>query len=134
MWAGARPSTGRRRRAGRAATRATPCAGSEPGSSFAETAPRDLDEDPLEVRLPEALEQIGRRARLDDLAVVHDREPVADPLGLLHVVRGEEQRYAAAFEPVEQVPDCQPRLRIEPGGWLVEHDQLRLVDQCTRDQ
>ena len=39
----------------------------------------------------------GRRVEGQDPAVVHDRHPVAELVGLLHVVRGEEDRLAAAW-------------------------------------
>ena len=40
-------------------------------------------------RLVELADQRGGRARLEDLAVVHDRDPVAQRLGLVHVVGGQ---------------------------------------------
>ena len=41
-----------------------------------------------------ALQQLGRLALLDQAAVVHDRQPVAVALGLLHQVRGHDDRRA----------------------------------------
>ena len=35
-------------------------------------------------------DQLARRAERDDLAVIHDRHAVAQPLGLVHVVRGQQ--------------------------------------------
>src|SRR6476469_3268889 len=51
-------------------------------------------EDLLEVRRRMAPAQLLRRAVLDDAAMVHDRQPVAVALGLLHHVRGHEHRRA----------------------------------------
>ena len=41
-----------------------------------------------------AADELVDRARLEDLAVVHDREPVAQDLRLLHVVRRQQDRPA----------------------------------------
>ena len=43
-------------------------------------------------------DQLGRRAEGDDLAVVDDRHPVAQALGLVHVVGGEQHRAALRRE------------------------------------
>ena len=51
-----------------------------------------------------ALDELARRALGDDPRLVHDHEPVAQLLGLVHVVRGQHQRDAALLEPVEPVP------------------------------
>ena len=70
----------------------------------------------------------------DDPAVVHDQQPVAQPGGLLHVVRGQQQGHPLRLEALERSPDRQPGLRVEPGGRLVEDDQVGLVDQRPGDQ
>ena len=75
----------------------------------------------------------ARRALGHDLAVVHHHEPVAELLGLVHVVRGEHQRDAALLEPVQPVPQHVARLRVEPGGRLVEQQQVGFVDQRAGD-
>ena len=59
--------------------------------------------------------------------VVHDRQPVAELLGLVHVVRGDDQGDALLLQPVEPVPQKVPRLRVEPGGRLVEDQKLRVA-------
>ena len=71
------------------------------------------------------LELVGR-ARRDDRAVVDDQDPVAERVGLVEVVRGEEDRRPASSRSAADVlPQVGPRLRVEPGGRLVEEDQLR---------
>ena len=66
------------------------------------------------------------RVEGEDAAVVHDRDPVAELVGLLHVVRGEEDRLALVVELAEDLPEREAALRIEPGGRLVEEQDLRL--------
>ena len=67
-------------------------------------------------------------------AVVHDHQPVAQLLRLVHVVRGQDQRDAALLEPEQPVPHHVPGLRVKPGGGLVEDQDLRLVDERAGDR
>ena len=66
--------------------------------------------------------------------MVHDDEPVAELLGLVHVVRRQDERHAALLQPVEAVPDDVAGLRVEAGGRLVEQQQLGLVDERAGDR
>ena len=77
--------------------------------------------------------ELVRRALGDDLAVVHDRDPVAERVGLVEVVRGEEDGHALGAQPADLVPHVGPALRVEAGGRLVQEDDLRLVDDAERD-
>ena len=81
-----------------------------------------------------ALDQLARRALGDDLRLVHDDEPVAELLGLVHVVGRQDERHAALLEPVEAVPEQVAGLRVEAGRRLVEQQQVRLVDQRPGDR
>ena len=81
-----------------------------------------------------ALDQLSRRSLGDDLPLVHDDEAVAELLGLLHVVRRQEQCHALALEPVEPVPDDVARLRVQPGRRLVQQKHLRVVDERPGDR
>jgi hypothetical protein len=78
------------------------------------------------------LELVGRALRHDH-AVIDDRDAVAERVGLLHVVRGEEDRGALAAQSADLVPHAGPALRVEPGGGLVEEEHLRFVDDAHRD-
>ena len=49
-------------------------------------------------------------------------------------VRREEHRLAAVADAADQVPDRAARLRVEPGGQLVEEHDLRIVDERQRDE
>ena len=76
----------------------------------------------------------GSRAALgDDAAVVHDDEPVAELLGLVHVVRRDDERDALALEPEQPVPQHVPRLWVETGGRLVEEQHLGVVHEAAGD-
>ena len=46
----------------------------------------------------------------------------------------EEDRLAALADAAHQLPDRAPRLRVQPGGQLVEKHHLRIVDQRQRDE
>ena len=61
--------------------------------------------------------------------MVHDRDAVAQPLGLLHVVGGQQDRAPARAKARDQIPELPPRLRIQARGRLVEEQQLGLADQ-----
>ena len=79
-------------------------------------------------------DQLGGRALGDDHPAVHHHQPVAQLLGLVHVVRGDDLGDALALEPVQPVPQQVAGLRVEPGGRLVEQQQLGVVDQRPGDR
>jgi hypothetical protein len=61
--------------------------------------------------------------------VVHDRDPVAEAVGLLHVVRGEHDRHAALVQRPDAVPQEEPGLGVEVVGRFVQEQHVRLVHQ-----
>ncbi len=77
------------------------------------------------------LEVLGRVDR-EQLAVVDDREPVAELVGLLHVVRGEQDRLAVGVELAEDLPERDAALRVEAGGRLVEEEDRGSVHDRPR--
>ena len=79
-------------------------------------------------------DQLARRAVRDDLAAVHHDEPVAELLGLVHVVRRDHERHALGLQPVEPLPDEVARLRVEARRRLVEDQHVGLGDQRPRDR
>ena len=80
-----------------------------------------------------ALELVGR-ALGDDPPAVHDGQPAGEPVGLLQVVRGEQDgQPLVGGEPPDLVPHGRARLRVQAGGRLVEEQHLRPVDQAERD-
>ena len=80
-----------------------------------------------------AISSAGEPVRDDPSLVEHD-EPVAELLGLVHVVGGEDEADALLLEPEEAVPQDVAGLRVEAGGRLVEQQDLRLVDERAGDR
>ncbi len=78
--------------------------------------------------------ELQRRVERDELAVVDDRDPVAELVRLVHVVRREHHREVAlAAEAIEHLPDRDARHGVEPGRRLVEDEDPRLVHEAARD-
>ena len=75
---------------------------------------------------------VPHRARDLDLAVAQDRHPVGQPLRLVQVVGGEQDRLAERAQVLDRLPAAPPRLRVEAGGRLVEKDQVRVAGQRER--
>ena len=63
---------------------------------------------------------LGRGPAGDDATAVEDREPVAELLGLVHVVRGEHDGGAAGAQLAHELPGVGPGPRVHPRGRLVE--------------
>ena len=63
---------------------------------------------------------------------VDDREAVAELVGLLHVVRGEEDGLALAVQLAEDLPQREAALRVEAGGRLVEEEDRGPVHDRPR--
>src|SRR5688572_8718641 len=87
-----------------------------------------------DLRLDVLGDQRAWRAFGDDATAIHDREAMAEPLGLFHEMRGENERLALLRKPSQPLPDQVPGLRVEPGGRLVHEDELRIVDQRARER
>ena len=68
-----------------------------------------------------AFELRGRVER-EQLAVVHDRDAVAELVGLLHVVRGEQDRLPVGVQLAHDVPERDAALRVKAGGRFVEEE------------
>jgi hypothetical protein len=66
--------------------------------------------------------------------VVDDGDAIAQLVGLVHVVRGQEHRQVAlGLDTAEHLPHRGARDRVEAGGGLVEKEDARLVHQAARD-
>src|SRR5213075_2526252 len=91
---------------------------------------RELDD----VFRAQRCDELARRPEGDDLAMVDDRDTVAKSLGLVHVMRREQNRAAGRLELPDELPDLTARLRIEPGRRLVEEEQLRIADDRARER
>ena len=88
------------------------------------------DDDDVAGDLP--LQLVGR-AEGDDLAVVDDRDAVAERVRLLEVVRRQEHGRAGVAQLAHLVPHPRAALRIEARRRLVEEQQLRQVHEPDAD-
>ena len=79
-----------------------------------------------------ALIDLDRRALLDDLALVHDRDDIGHGQGLELVVRDIDRGDAKALDEFAQLdPDLFPELGVEIAQRLVQQQDLRLLNQRT---
>src|SRR5215213_6027681 len=97
-----------------------------------------LAADQLQVRVLEARDavrvgELPARPLGDDPAVVDERDPVAQLLGLFEVVRREQDRRALGVDPLDVVPELEPQLDVDARGRLVEDQQPRPVHQRARE-
>src|SRR5699024_128685 len=70
----------------------------------------------------------------DDAAAIDDDDPVAERVGLIQVVGGQEHGGATLFaEGADVVPQVHPRLGVQTGGGLVQEHQVGVVDEAHRD-
>ena len=69
---------------------------------------------------PDRRLQLRRRALGDHAPVVDDRDPVGELVGLLEVLRAQQDGRARARERADDVPHLVARARVQPGGRLVE--------------
>jgi hypothetical protein len=89
----------------------------------------DLDPDDLGAAQA-ALQPLGRVER-HDAPVVDDRDPVAELVGLLHVVRGEEHGPAVVAQLEDALAEVARRLRVEAHRRLVEEQQRGVGEECA---
>lgn len=69
----------------------------------------------------------------DDPAAVDDRDAFGEPVGLLQVVRGEDDGQPLVVgQPGDLLPHRRTGLRVESGGGFVEEEHLGTVDQAER--
>ena len=78
------------------------------------------------------LEFVGGSLGDDDSVIDHD-DAVAEGVGLLEILRGQQRRDPSALEPGHQVPDALSASRIEPRGGLVEEDHRGRDHQAAGD-
>src|SRR3989441_2786084 len=123
----------------RSAPRASPCSRSASGAAFAALfvlRPAALSEPPGDVtfrqRLFGSLEELARRADLDDMTQVHEGGRLRDTGGLLHVVRHDDHGIVL-FQVKDKVLDLRGCDRIEGGARLVHEDDLRLDREGARN-
>ena len=62
--------------------------------------------------------------------VVEDHDVVGQPVGLLEVLRRQDDGGAVAYEVAQLVPQPVAALRVEAGGRLVEEEHARAADEA----
>ena len=77
------------------------------------------------------LELVGGALR-DEPAVVEEGDPVSQPVGLLEVLGGEEDRHAGGDQAANDLPHGAARARIEASGGLVQENDTRVADKRHR--
>ncbi len=82
---------------------------------------------------PKVVDEIGGRARGDGSAMINNGEAVAEAFGLVHIMRGEQNRSTALLEFADDLPQLPAALRVEPGGGFVEKQNLRIGHQRRGD-
>ena len=87
----------------------------------------------VEVRPADLGLQRGGRVGGDDPPAGDDPEPVGELVGLLEVLRREEDGRAFVAQPADLVPQRQARGRVKAGRRLVEEQHLGLVDERHRE-
>src|SRR5438067_3880006 len=75
------------------------------------------------------MDERARRSLGERHAVVDDLEPIAQPLGLVHEMRREEDRLSLPQKRAQLLPQEVACLRIEPRGRLVEEHELGIVHE-----
>jgi hypothetical protein len=68
--------------------------------------------------------EVRRRGHGHHPAVGDHADPVGQRLGLLEVVRGEQDRGATRGQIPDQLPELAPRLGVEAGRGLVQEEQF----------
>src|SRR5262249_22053578 len=72
------------------------------------------------------LEVVGG-ALADNHAIVDDGQAIAELIGFIHVVSGQEDGHAASAQAANLIPDMCAALRVEASGWLIEEEQTGSV-------
>src|SRR5215469_13195737 len=89
-----------------------------------------LDREFHDMMPTEAGDQLGRSSCGDDLAMVDDGNSIAQPLGFVHVVRGQEHGTATTLKLSHDVPQLAAALWIKARGGLVEEQNARIAHEC----
>src|SRR5829696_5746295 len=87
----------------------------------------------MEGTSPHGSLELAGRSLGDDLATVDHGDPVSELIGLVEVLRAEQDRRALTGEGPDDVPDLVARTRIESSRRLVEEHELGRDDDAGRD-
>ena len=104
------------------------------GEIAARSAFRNRGEESRGVRMLRILVQLGRRADLDDMAEVHDRDAVGDVPDDAQIVRDEDVgEVEIGLQALEEVENLGLDRDVERRDRLVADDQLRAEGERARD-
>ena len=87
----------------------------------------------LRARLLRPVEDLGRRSLLDDAALVHEHDAIADVPGEVHLVRDDEHRHPGSRKVAHDDEHLADELRVERRRDLVEEHHVRVHHQRPRD-
>lgn len=73
--------------------------------------------------------QVGRSGIGDETTPIDDHHPIGEPLGLLEIVRGEDDGNVLVPQPENHVPDTTPAFGIDPGGRFIEEHDIGTTDE-----
>ena len=65
-------------------------------------------------------------------AADHDHEPITEPFGMLHRMRGEQDRFAVPCQMAEEIFKFALIDRIEPDERFIENDEVGVVCHCRQ--
>ena len=82
----------------------------------------------------ERSDECGRCIERDDASLIHDGDAVAQTRRLFHVMRGQNNCSAARAKLLDDVPEFEPRLRVEPRRRLVEKKNVWIARQRARQR
>ena len=82
----------------------------------------------------DGIDQLARGSESDDFAVIHDGHAVAESLGFIHVMGGEQDGAAGELELLDEFPELAAGLRIEAGGGFVEEQEVGVADKRARQR
>ena len=84
--------------------------------------------------LAELAHELGLLLDQDDLPLADHADALGHQLGLLDVMRGQDDGHARIAQEADHLPHVLPQLDIDAGRRLVEKQHLRLVRQGLGDQ
>ena len=77
---------------------------------------------------------IDRRSRLNNLAIIHNENPVAHSQGFLLVVRDKDKGNAQTLLQFPQlILHVCTQLQIQSGQGLIQQNDPRLINDCPRN-
>jgi hypothetical protein len=77
--------------------------------------------------------ELAGGALSDEVAVVDDGDPVGELVGLVQVLGGQQHRGPAGGQRPDDLPDLAAATRVQPGGRLVQEQQLGGDDDAGGD-